>query len=73
MRKSPYYKRAAKQFLHGLKFRTPCEAVEAGVRSLEDWSNLLLEEREVDRMADQRQTHSRSTPTKRAALRGAAA
>jgi hypothetical protein len=67
MRKSPYYKRAAKQFLHGLKFRTPCEAVEAGVRSLEDWSNLLLEERESDRELDQRQTHLRHVPARGAA------
>ena len=56
MRKSPYYKRAAKQFLRGSKFRTPYEAVEAGVRSLEEWSNLLLEEREIDHALDHRQT-----------------
>jgi hypothetical protein len=68
MRKSPYYKRAAKQFLLGSKFRTPCEAVEAGVRSLEEWSNLLLEERELDRGIEHRDPRQQ-----RAASRSAAA
>ena len=67
MRKSPYYKRAAKQFLLGSKFRTPCEAVEAGVRSLEQWSSLLLEEREIDHEVDHRQTHLRRVPSRNAA------
>jgi hypothetical protein len=67
MRKSPYYKRAAKQFLHGSKFRTPCEAVEAGVRSLDEWSRLLLEEREIDRGIEHRHTRQQRAPSQNAA------
>ncbi len=43
-----YLKRAHKRFLSGTHFKTPAEAVESGQRSLQDWSRVLLEERERD-------------------------
>jgi hypothetical protein len=59
MYRSPYFKRASKRFLNGSKFKTPFEAVEAGARTLEEWSRVLLEERELE------QTHVRNRPTRR--------
>lgn len=49
MRKSSYMKRAAKKFLEGTRFRHPIEAVEKGVRTLEEWVDCLNFEREIDR------------------------
>lgn len=49
MRHIPYFKRAAKRFLNGTRFRTPCDAVEAGTRTLETWCRMLAEEHEVER------------------------
>ena len=49
MRKSSYMKRAAKKFLEGTRFRHPIEAVEKGVRTLEEWVDCLNAERELDR------------------------
>jgi hypothetical protein len=54
MYRSPYFKRASKRFLTGSRFRTPCEAVEAGARTLEEWSRILLEERELEQVFAQR-------------------
>jgi hypothetical protein len=48
MRRVNYMKRAAKRFLEGTKFRTPVEAVEAGVRQLGEWADFLAEERELE-------------------------
>ena len=48
MRYSPYFKRAAKRFLAGTRYKNPFEAVEAGVLSLEDWSRVLSEERDLE-------------------------
>ncbi len=49
-KKSPEYLRRAKQrFLEGLWYRTPIEAVEAGKRTLEQWADILSEERELER------------------------
>jgi hypothetical protein len=59
MYRSPYFKRASKRFLNGSKFKTPFEAVEAGTRTLEEWSRVLLEERELE------QIHVRNRPTRR--------
>ena len=70
MRRSPHYKRASKRFLQGSRFKTPSEAVEAGIRTLEEWSRLLLEERELER-ALERQLASRRN--RRAVFRGACA
>ena len=50
MRKSSYMKRAAKKFLEGTRFRHPIEAVENGVRTLEEWVDCLNTERELDRL-----------------------
>ena len=46
MKRISYLKRASKRFLEGTKFRSPVAAVEAGVRTLESWAEILLEERE---------------------------
>jgi hypothetical protein len=70
MRRSPHYKRASKRFLQGSRFKTPCAAVEAGARSLEEWSRLLLEERDLER-ALERQLASRRN--RRAVSRSASA
>jgi hypothetical protein len=48
MRKADYWKRASKQFLTGTRFKSPCEAVEAGARTLEEWARVLQEERELE-------------------------
>ena len=61
MRHSPYFKRAAKRFLAGTRYKTPVEAVEAGVLSLEDWSRVLVEERDLEMLsleAKRELTHS---------------
>jgi hypothetical protein len=50
MRKINYMKRAAKRFLAGTTFRVPVEVVEAGVKTLTEWVDILAEEREFDRM-----------------------
>ena len=62
MRKSSYMKRAAKKFLEGTRFRHPIEAVEKGVRTLEEWVDCLNFEREIDREAT---FSARATPTDR--------
>jgi hypothetical protein len=54
MYRSPYFKRASKRFLNGSRFKTPFEAVDAGARTLEEWSRLLLEERELEQVFAQR-------------------
>jgi hypothetical protein len=60
MRQSPHHKRAAKRFLQGSRFKTPYEAVEAGARTLEEWSRLLLEEREIEHRLEQRPASRRN-------------
>jgi hypothetical protein len=45
MRTSPYYKRASKRFLTGTRYHTPCDAVEAGAKTLLEWTQILEEER----------------------------
>ena len=49
MRKQSYMKRASRKFLEGTRFRHPIEAVEKGVRTLEEWVDCLNAERELDR------------------------
>ena len=46
MKRISYLKRASQRFLQGTKFKSPIAAVEAGVRSLESWVEILIEERE---------------------------
>jgi hypothetical protein len=48
VRRLSYFQRASRQFLNGTRHRTPAEAVEAGSRTLEQWVNLLSEERELE-------------------------
>jgi exonuclease VII large subunit len=55
MRTSPYYKRASKRFLAGTRFKTPSDAVSAGVKTLLEWTQILEEERTLEmRMMAQR-------------------
>jgi hypothetical protein len=44
-----YVRRAKRRFLQGLWHRTPIDAVLAGKRTLEQWTDLLNEERELAR------------------------
>jgi hypothetical protein len=61
MRRATYFKRASRRFLEGTRFKTPCEAVEAGVRSLAAWSQVLTEERELEaQYLNARAEHKRS-------------
>ena len=48
MRHVKYTKRASHRFLAGTRFRAPIEAVEAGVKTLEEWADILTEEREAE-------------------------
>ena len=41
-------KRATQRFLEGTKYRSPVEAVEAGIRTLGQWADILAEERELE-------------------------
>ena len=40
-----YTRRASREFLKGTPYRTPVDAVRAGVKSLEEWATVLGEER----------------------------
>jgi hypothetical protein len=53
MRRSAYYRRAAKRFLAGTKFKAPFELVMAGHKSLEDWADVLALEREAEDQYDE--------------------
>jgi hypothetical protein len=51
-------KRATQRFLEGTKYRSPVEAVEAGIRTLGQWADILAEERELEsQMHRERDTH----------------
>jgi hypothetical protein len=50
----PYLARAAARFLDGLPFRAPVEAVEAGVKSLREWCEVLAAERAAAGLRDTR-------------------
>jgi hypothetical protein len=52
MKRINYMRRATQRFLAGTKYRSPVEAVEAGVRSLTDWAEMLAEEREFETEAN---------------------
>jgi hypothetical protein len=43
-----YIDRARGRFLEGTPFRYPVDAVAAGVKTLTEWCDLLLEERQAD-------------------------
>lgn len=59
MRRSAYYKRAAKQFVTGTRYKAPFEVVMAGFKSLEDWADLLALEREIEDQYDQERREKR--------------
>jgi hypothetical protein len=64
MKRISYLKRASKRFLDGTKFKSPIAAVEAGVRSLENWVEILVEEREneTQMMLEHRSQRQRIRP-----------
>jgi hypothetical protein len=67
MRKQSYMKRASRKFLEGTRFRHPIEAVEKGVRTLEEWVDCLNAERELDRqMASIARSNARNADTQNA-------
>jgi hypothetical protein len=43
--RNKYYKLASQRFLAGTHFKTPCDAVEAGAKTLLEWTQVLEEER----------------------------
>jgi hypothetical protein len=45
-----YGELARQEFLKGTKFRTPVDAVESGVRSIEDWCDCLAVHRQSQRV-----------------------
>jgi hypothetical protein len=69
MRKMSYMKRAAKRFLEGTRCKHPIEAVERGLRTLEEWVDCLNAERELER---QMQTAARHSERREEKLRAAA-
>ncbi len=48
MPKSTYITRAKKRFLEGTSYRVPVEAVMRGRRTLEQWVEVLNEERDLE-------------------------
>lgn len=60
MYRNPYFRRASNRFLNGSRFKTPFEAVEAGACTLEEWSRVLLEERELELVFAQRRLARRT-------------
>jgi hypothetical protein len=48
MPKSTYITRAKKRFLEGTSYRVPVEAVQRGRRTLEQWAEILNEERDLE-------------------------
>jgi hypothetical protein len=59
-----YWKRASKRFLKGTQHKSPCEAVEAGARTLADWARILEEERNEDLAQRTLQTMRRTSRVK---------
>lgn len=47
MTRKKYMKLASRRFLEGTRFKAPIDAVEAGVRTLEQWADVLTQEREA--------------------------
>lgn len=45
-----YGELARQEFLKGTKFRTPVDAVDSGVRSIEDWCDCLATHRQSQRV-----------------------
>jgi hypothetical protein len=62
MRRSDYFKRASKRFLEGTRCTCPCDAVESGRRTLEQWAAILSEERDIE--LRYQEAHRQSKPRK---------
>jgi hypothetical protein len=62
MRRRVYYRRAAKQFLSGTRYKAPFDLVQAGLKSLKEWTDLLNLERDLDEIncLERRNHRSRS-------------
>ena len=71
MKRTNYMKRAAHRFLEGTKFRTPVEAVEAGLKSLGEWADILQEERELEATNGESRRQNRARPMSRTSLNAA--
>ena len=70
MRRVSYLNRASRRFLQGTRCKTPCEAVELGIRSLEAWAHILAEEREVEAQYLRQRSLRRHTVTRLRMLTG---
>ena len=68
MKRTNYMKRAALRFLAGTKFRTPVEAVEAGIKNLGEWADILQEERELEASNGESRRQNRARPMPRATM-----
>jgi hypothetical protein len=51
--RNKYYKLASQRFLAGTQFKTPCDAVEAGAKTLLEWTQVLEEERHQSLLVQQ--------------------
>lgn len=60
MKHTSYLKRASKRFLAGTSYRSPVEAVEAGVRSLGEWAQMLEECRSAEPAARPSRSQARA-------------
>jgi hypothetical protein len=60
VRRRVYYRRAAKQFLAGTRYKAPFELVQAGLKTLKEWTDLLDFERELDEINRLERRNSRS-------------
>ncbi len=56
-----YIRRAVKNFLKGTNCRTPEQVVRTGLRTLEEWADLLRLERDVDRVQTAQMRSGRQT------------
>ena len=65
MRRISYMKRASQRFLEGTKFHSPFEAVQAGARSLVDWTQILAEERDLEMEYLQERPRAKRPPSYR--------
>ncbi len=65
MKRTNYMKRAARRFLEGTKYRTPVEAVEAGIKSLGEWADMLQEERELEASSNEIRRNTKTRPMQR--------
>jgi hypothetical protein len=70
MNRLAYIRRASRRFLSGTPYRSPVEAVEHGVRSLEEWARILNEERERAQQQPQTAKRPASSNPQRHEVRG---